>query len=96
MTLNEQALELHEKWQGKLETTSKAPVKSRQDLSLAYTPGVAEPCKVIAENEEEAYKYTADNFERNIAETRQWFRDMVTKTVGFCKYSFKFFIFAGG
>ena len=58
MTLNEQALELHEKWQGKLETTSKAPVKSRQDLSLAYTPGVAEPCKVIAENKEAAYRYT--------------------------------------
>ena len=58
MTLNEQALELHEKWQGKLETTSKATVKSRQDLSLAYTPGVAEPCKVIAENKEAAYRYT--------------------------------------
>ena len=58
MTLNEQALELHEKWQGKLETTSKAPVKSRQDLSLAYTPGVAEPCKVIAEDKEAAYRYT--------------------------------------
>ena len=58
MTINEQALELHEKWQGKLETTSKAPVKSRQDLSLAYTPGVAEPCKVIAENKEAAYRYT--------------------------------------
>ena len=54
MTLNEQALELHEKWQGKLETTSKAPVKSRQDLSLAYTPGVAEPCKVIAEDKRTA------------------------------------------
>ena len=58
MTLNEQALELHEKWQGKLETTSKAPVKSRQDLSLAYTPGVAEPCKVIPEDKEAAYRYT--------------------------------------
>ena len=58
MTLNEQALELHEKWQGKLETTSKAPVKSRQDLSLAYTPGVAEPCKVIAQDKEAAYRYT--------------------------------------
>ena len=58
MTINEQALELHEKWQGKLETTSKAPVKSRQDLSLAYTPGVAEPCKVIAKDKEAAYRYT--------------------------------------
>lgn len=58
MTINEQALELHKKWQGKLEITSKAPVKSRQDLSLAYTPGVAEPCKVIAQDKEAAYRYT--------------------------------------
>ena len=58
MTLNEQALKLHEEWQGKLETVSKSPVKSRQDLSLAYTPGVAEPCKVIAEDKEAAYRYT--------------------------------------
>lgn len=58
MTINEQALELHEKWQGKLEITSKSPVKSRQDLSLAYTPGVAEPCKVIAQDKEAAYRYT--------------------------------------
>ena len=50
MTTNEKALALHEKWNGKLETISKTPVKSREDLSLAYTPGVAEPCKVIAEN----------------------------------------------
>lgn len=58
MTVNEKALALHEQWNGKLETASKAPVKSREDLSLAYTPGVAEPCKVIAENPEAAYKYT--------------------------------------
>ena len=58
MTLNEQALELHKKWQGKVETVSKSPVKSRQDLSLAYTPGVAEPCKVIAADKEAAYQYT--------------------------------------
>ena len=58
MTLNEQALELHKQWQGKLETVSKSPVKSRQDLSLAYTPGVAEPCKVIAKDPEAAYQYT--------------------------------------
>ena len=49
---------LHEKWRGKLETVSKTPVKTREDLSLAYTPGVAEPCKVIAENAEAAYTYT--------------------------------------
>lgn len=58
MTTNEKALMLHEKWKGKLETTSKAPVKSREDLSYAYTPGVAEPCKVIAQDREAAYKYT--------------------------------------
>ncbi|PXV89083.1 malate dehydrogenase (oxaloacetate-decarboxylating) [Lachnotalea glycerini] len=58
MTTNEKALLLHEKWNGKLETVSKTPVKSREDLSLAYTPGVAEPCKVIAKDREAAYKYT--------------------------------------
>ena len=57
MTIQEKALELHEKWNGKLETVSKTPVKSREDLSLAYTPGVAEPCKVIAKDKEAAYKY---------------------------------------
>lgn len=58
MTIQEKALELHEQWNGKLETISKSPVKSREALSLAYTPGVAEPCKVIAEDKEAAYKYT--------------------------------------
>ncbi len=58
MTINEKALQLHEEWNGKLETASKAPISTREDLSLAYTPGVAEPCKKIAENPEEAYKYT--------------------------------------
>lgn len=58
MTTNEKALMLHKQWNGKLETVSKTPVKSREDLSYAYTPGVAEPCKVIAENKEEAYAYT--------------------------------------
>ena len=58
MTTNEKALMLHEQWNGKLETVSKTPVKSREDLSLAYTPGVAEPCKVIAQDKEAAYKYT--------------------------------------
>lgn len=58
MTTNEKALLLHEQWNGKLEITSKTPVKSREDLSLAYTPGVAEPCKVIAKDKETAYKYT--------------------------------------
>ena len=58
MTTNEKALLLHEEWNGKLETISKTPVKSREALSLAYTPGVAEPCKVIAQDSEAAYKYT--------------------------------------
>ncbi|WP_124066743.1 NADP-dependent malic enzyme [Clostridium sp. E02] len=58
MTTNEKALLLHEKWGGKLEITSKAKVNSREDLALAYTPGVAEPCKVIHENPEAAYQYT--------------------------------------
>ena len=58
MTTNEKALLLHEKWNGKLETVSKAEVKSREDLALAYTPGVAEPCKVIAKDSEAAYRYT--------------------------------------
>ncbi len=58
MTTNEKALQLHEEWQGKLNTVSKVKVNSREALSLAYTPGVAEPCKVIADDKEAAYKYT--------------------------------------
>ena len=58
MTTNEKALMLHEKWNGKLETASKCTIKTREDLALAYTPGVAEPCKLIAEDKELAYKYT--------------------------------------
>lgn len=58
MTTNEKALLLHEEWKGKLETVSKAKVASREDLALAYTPGVAEPCKAIAQDPEAAYLYT--------------------------------------
>ena len=58
MTINEKTLELHEKWNGKLDTVSKVQVKTREDLALAYTPGVAEPCKVIAKDPEAAYRYT--------------------------------------
>ncbi len=58
MTTNEKALMLHEQWKGKLETVARMPVKSREDLSLAYTPGVAEPCRVIAQDKEAAYTYT--------------------------------------
>ena len=58
MDIKEKALLLHKQWNGKLNTVPKAPVNTREDLSLAYTPGVAEPCKVIAEHPEEAYTYT--------------------------------------
>ena len=58
MDTNEKAIEMHKKWNGKLETISKTPVKTREDLSIAYTPGVAAPCRIIAENKEEAYTYT--------------------------------------
>lgn len=58
MTTNEHALKLHEEWNGKLNTESKCKVASKEDLALAYTPGVAEPCKVIADNPEAAYTYT--------------------------------------
>lgn len=58
MTTNEKALQMHEQWNGKLETTAKAHVDSKEALAIAYTPGVAEPCKVIAKDKDAAYKYT--------------------------------------
>ena len=58
MTTAEKAMQMHEQWNGKIETIAKSKVKTREDLAIAYTPGVAEPCKAIAENEELAYKYT--------------------------------------
>jgi len=58
MTTNEKALQMHEQWNGKLEISAKAKVNSREDLAIAYTPGVAEPCKVISQDQEAAYKYT--------------------------------------
>lgn len=58
MTTGEKALKMHEEWNGKLETVSKSAVKTREDLAIAYTPGVAEPCKVIAKDKEAAYTYT--------------------------------------
>lgn len=58
MTNAEKALQLHEEWHGKFETTPKMKIQTREDLALAYTPGVAEPCKVIAKDKEAAYKYT--------------------------------------
>ena len=58
MTAKENALKMHEEWHGKIETTAKSHVNTREDLAIAYTPGVAEPCKVIAEDKEAAYTYT--------------------------------------
>ena len=58
MDVYEKSLQLHEQWAGKLSTEPKCPVKSREDLSLAYTPGVAEPCRRIADNPADVYKYT--------------------------------------
>ena len=58
MSIDEKAIFLHKQWHGKIETTSKAPVKNREDLSIAYTPGVAAPCRIIAEDPDAAYTYT--------------------------------------
>lgn len=58
MNQMEKALLCHEEWNGKLETIAKSKVNSREDLAIAYTPGVAEPCKVIAQDKNAAYTYT--------------------------------------
>ena len=58
MDNKEKALLCHKEWNGKLETVAKSKVKTREDLAIAYTPGVAEPCKVIAEDKTAAYTYT--------------------------------------
>lgn len=58
MTNAEKAIQLHKKWKGKINTTPKCQVKSREDLAIAYTPGVAEPCKIIAKDKATAYQYT--------------------------------------
>ena len=59
MSVYEKSLELHEKNMGKIEVVSKVKVTNREELSLAYSPGVAEPCKKIAKNQEDVYKYTS-------------------------------------
>lgn len=59
MNYFEESLKLHEEKVGKIEVISKLKVNTREDLSLAYTPGVAEPCRKIHENEENVYKYTS-------------------------------------
>lgn len=58
MDVKEKAISLHRKWNGKIETTAKSRVNSREDLAIAYTPGVAEPCRIIADDPNEAYNYT--------------------------------------
>ena len=58
MDMKEKALQMHKNWNGKLETVSKTPVKTREDLAIAYTPGVAEPCREIAKDASLAYTYT--------------------------------------
>ena len=58
MTNSEKAIALHKEWNGKIDTTPKCHVKSREYLAIAYTPGVAEPCKIIAKDKKEAYNYT--------------------------------------
>lgn len=58
MSIQEEALKLHEEWKGKIEITSRVEVKSKYDLSTAYTPGVAEPCKEIHKDISKVYEYT--------------------------------------
>ena len=58
MNISEKALLLHKQWEGKLETTSKVHIMSKEDLSILYTPGVAAPCKEIAKDKEIVYTYT--------------------------------------
>lgn len=58
MDVKQLAVEKHKEWKGKIEVISRAPITNREELSLAYTPGVAEPCLLIAEDEEKAYDYT--------------------------------------
>ena len=59
MNYSEESLKMHEMYSGKIEVISKVKIESREDLSKAYTPGVAEPCRRIHENEENVYKYTS-------------------------------------
>ena len=58
MDKKELALKMHEEWRGKLSIESKAPITNRDELAIAYTPGVAEPCLEIEKDESLAYKYT--------------------------------------
>ena len=70
-TVYERSLELHEKNHGKVEVISKVKVENREDLSLAYTPGVAEPCRKIHANPDDVYKYTAKG--NLVAVVSEWY-----------------------
>lgn len=59
MDYNKESLKLHERLKGKIEIISKVKIEAKEDLTLAYTPGVAAPCLAIKENEDNAYKYTS-------------------------------------
>ena len=58
MSIDEKAVFLHKQWNGKIKTCAKAPVKSREDLAIPYPPGVAAPCRIMAEDKEAVYTYT--------------------------------------
>ena len=58
MDIVKKSLELHKQWKGKIEVISTVPVNNKQDLSLAYTPGVAEPCLEIQKDPDLSYEYT--------------------------------------
>ena len=78
MDNKEKALKCHEEWNGKLETIAKSKVNSREDLAIAYTPGVAEPCKVIAEDKE-TYHLCIDSSSLGIEETVRFIEEFVVK-----------------
>ena len=59
MDVKEKALKMHEEWKGKIEVVSRAKLETPEDLSIAYTPGVAEPCLKISEDVDLSYKYTS-------------------------------------
>ena len=58
MNNDERAIQSHREWNGKIETVAKSKVNSREDLAIAYTPGVAAPCRIIAEDRSQVYNYT--------------------------------------
>lgn len=58
MDIMERSLQKHEEWHGKIEIISRAPIRNKEDLSLAYTPGVARPCLEIQKDEEKSFELT--------------------------------------